>query len=91
LTVCDFDFREISGSKRWLNLRAIRAIDYFVDLKKRHGLNIVATNNSWGGGGFSLSLKNAIERANAAGILFVAAAGNGGSDGMGDNNDATPS
>jgi subtilisin family serine protease len=71
-------------------LGAIRAIDYFTDLKKRHGLNIVATNNSWGGGGFSLSLKNAIERANAAGILFVAAAGNGGADGIGDNNDTTP-
>jgi subtilisin family serine protease len=68
---------------------AIRALDYFVDLKQRHGLNIVATNNSWGGDGFSLSLKNAIERANAAGILFVAAAGNGGSDGIGDNNDTT--
>ena len=38
--------------------------------------DIVATNNSWGGGGFSQALQDAIERANAAGILFVAAAGN---------------
>ena len=66
---------------------AIKAIDYITDLKTRHGLNIVATNNSWGGGGFSQALQDAIERANAANILFVAAAGNGGSDGVGDNND----
>ena len=69
---------------------AIKAIDYLTDLKTRHGLNIVATNNSWGGGGYSQSLKDAIERANAAEILFIAAAGNGGVDGLGDNNDTTP-
>jgi subtilisin family serine protease len=69
---------------------AIKAVDYITDLKTRHGLNIVATNNSWGGGGFSQALKDAIDRANAANILFVAAAGNGGSDGVGDNNDTTP-
>lgn len=68
---------------------AIKAVDYITDLKTRHGLNIVATNNSWGGGGFSQALQDAIERANQADILFVAAAGNGGSDGVGDNNDAT--
>jgi subtilisin family serine protease len=65
---------------------AIKAIDYFTDLKTRHGLNIVATNNSWGGGGFSQGLQDAIERANTAGILFIAAAGNSGT-----NNDTTPS
>ncbi len=70
---------------------AIKALDYFSDLKTRHGLNIVATNNSWGGGGFSQALLDAIERSNAKGILFIAAAGNGGSDGVGDNNDVTAS
>ena len=70
---------------------AIKAVDYITDLKTRHGLNIVATNNSWGGGGYSQGLKDAIERANAANILFIAAAGNGGADGVGDNNDTTPS
>ena len=55
---------------------AIKAVDYFTDLKTRHGLNLVATSNSWGGGGFSQGLQDAIERANAAGILFIAAAGN---------------
>jgi hypothetical protein len=64
---------------------AVRAIDYITDLKTRHGMKIVATNNSWGGGGFSQSLKSAIKRAQDADILFVAAAGN---DGL--NNDVTP-
>src|SRR5680860_1083486 len=65
---------------------AVKAVDYFTDLKTRHGLNIVATNNSWGGGDYSQSLFDAIERANAADILFVAAAGNSGT-----NNDTTAS
>jgi subtilisin family serine protease len=56
------------------------------DLKKSRGINLIATNNSWGGGGYSTSLYNAIERANAEGILFVAAAGNSSN-----NNDAAPS
>ena len=64
---------------------AVKAVDYFTDLKKR-GLNIVATNNSWGGGGFSQALLDAITRANVANILFVAAAGNSGTD-----NDTTAS
>ena len=33
------------------------------DLKTRHAMNIVASNNSWGGGGFSQGLYDAIERA----------------------------
>jgi subtilisin family serine protease len=33
---------------------------------------------------------DAIGRANSANILFIAAAGNGGSDQVGDNNDTTP-
>jgi len=57
---------------------AIKAADYITDLKTLHGLNIVATNNSWGGGGFSQALQDAIDRANTADILFVAAAGNDG-------------
>jgi subtilisin family serine protease len=70
---------------------AIKAVDYFTDLKTRHGLNIVATNNSWGGGGYSQALHEAIIRAAKADILFIAAAGNGGSDGVGDDNDAVAS
>ncbi|MDI9882394.1 S8 family peptidase [Flectobacillus sp. LYT7W] len=72
------------GSRGGTTANAIKAVDYFTDLKLRHGINIVATNNSWGGGGFSQALQDAISRANNAGILFIAAAGNNSS-----NNDAT--
>ena len=59
---------------------AIKAVDYLTDLKTRHNLTLPATNNSWGGGGFSQGLMDAIERANAANILFIAAAGNDGAN-----------
>lgn len=78
------------GRRGGTTANAVKAIDYIADLKKRHGLNIVATNNSWGGSGYSKALYDAIERANQAGILFIAAAGNGGADGVGDDNDTTP-
>jgi subtilisin family serine protease len=74
------------GRRGGTTANSIKAVDYFTDLKNAQGLNIVATNNSWGGGGFSQALKDAIDRANNAGILFVAAAGNSGT-----NNDTTPS
>lgn len=73
------------GSRGGNTANAIKAIDYFTNLKYK-GVNVVATNNSWGGGGFSQGLADAIERANSAGILFIAAAGNSGAD-----NDVTPS
>jgi subtilisin family serine protease len=77
------------GRNGGTSANAVKAIDYFNGLKAR-GVNIVATNNSWGGGGFSQALTDAIGRANSANILFIAAAGNGGSDQVGDNNDTTP-
>ncbi|MFO0136719.1 MAG: S8 family serine peptidase [Cyanobacteriota bacterium] len=64
------------GANGGTTANAIKAVDYFTDLKTRHGLNLVATNNSWGGGGFSQGLYDAIARANTANIFFVAAAGN---------------
>ena len=64
---------------------AIKAVDYLTNLKKR-GINVVASNNSWGGGGYSQALFDAISRANNAGIMFIAAAGNEGT-----NNDTSPS
>ena len=63
---------------------AIDCLEY-VKLMKDRGVDIVATNNSWGGGGFSQSLFDAIEAHLQRGILFIAAAGNNNSD-----NDATP-
>ena len=64
------------GRRGGTTANAIKAIDYLTGLKTRHGINLVATNNSWGGGGFSQGLADAIERANSANILFIAAAGN---------------
>ena len=63
------------GSNGGTTANAIKAVDYFTNLKNK-GVNLIATNNSWGGGGYSTDLYNAIERANKAGILFIAAAGN---------------
>lgn len=74
------------GSRGGTTANAIKAVDYFTDLKTSQKLNIVATNNSWGGGGYSKGLADAIERANTADILFIAAAGNSGT-----NNDVTAS
>ena len=64
------------GRRGGTTANAVKAVDYFTDLKTRHGINLVATNNSWGGGGFSQALQDAIGRADGASILFVAAAGN---------------
>ena len=79
------------GRRGGTTANAVRAVRYFTDLKTRHGLNIVATNNSWGGGGFSQALLDAIVDGAKEDILFIAAAGNGGRDGVGDNNDTTAS
>ena len=57
---------------------AISCVDYFTNLRVNHGVNIVATNNSWGGGPYSETLRSAIQTHNDAGIMFVAAAGNTG-------------
>lgn len=58
---------------------AIRAIDWAVDN------NAQVLSNSWGGGGFSQALMDAIQRAADKGVVFVAASGNDAS-----NNDSSP-
>ena len=58
---------------------AVTAINYMVMMKNR-GVNIRISSNSWGGGGFSQPLLSAIQAANNAGIIFVAAAGNEGAN-----------
>lgn len=68
--------------------KAVEAIDYFVKLKRERGLNLVAINASWGGGGYDLALLEAIKRAARENILFVAAAGNGDFLGRPINTDA---
>ena len=70
---------------------AISAIDYYTNAAKAHDAgagNYVGTNNSWGGGSQSTAMLDAIVRAAKQDLLFVAAAGNGGSDQVGDNNDS---
>ena len=74
------------GSNGGAISNAIKAVDYATDLKTRHGLDIIATSNSWGGGGYSQGMLDAINRGGAQGILFIAAAGNSTS-----NNDTTAS
>ena len=64
---------------------AVAAINYATRMRRDFGINIVATNNSWGGGGSSTALRDAIAAGGRAGILFVAAAGNEAT-----NIDATP-
>ncbi len=59
---------------------AVSAINYAV----ANGAKIL--NNSWGGGGFNSALNDAVSRARAAGVIFVAAAGN-----EANNNDVNPS
>ncbi|MFQ5664115.1 MAG: S8 family serine peptidase [Terriglobia bacterium] len=58
---------------------AIECLNYLAMMKDR-GVNIVATNNSWGGPGFSQALRDAIDAHRQRGILFIAAAGNDGDD-----------
>ncbi|MGH7725002.1 MAG: S8 family serine peptidase [Candidatus Eiseniibacteriota bacterium] len=58
---------------------AISSVQYAITIGCR------LTSNSWGGGGFSQALLDAINAAGAAGQLFVAAAGNAGS-----NTDVSP-
>jgi subtilisin family serine protease len=56
---------------------AIEAVSYATLMRSR-GVNIVLTSNSWGGGGFSQALQDAIAASRDANMLFVAAAGNSG-------------
>lgn len=66
------------GSSGGTTAGAIECINYFTDLKLNYGVDVKATNNSWGGGGYSETLREAIQSSNDAGILFIAAAGNDG-------------
>jgi hypothetical protein len=74
----DFDGGTTSG--------AIQCLDYLAWFKQ-HGVNIVASNNSWGNGLYSQALRDAIQAQMQLGILFIAAAGNGDAHGNSSNND----
>lgn len=62
----------------------VACIDYAIN----KGAKVI--NASYGSAGFSFTESSAIQRAANAGIIMVAAAGNGGGDFVGDNNDTTP-
>lgn len=70
-------FLDANGSGSLEN--ALKAIDYATKM----GAKVMS--NSWGGGGFSQTLLDSIVRSNEAGAIFIAAAGNDGS-----NNDSRP-
>jgi thermitase len=70
----------LSDSGSGTTADAILAVDYATNI----GVDIMS--NSWGGGGRSEALFEAISRANDAGIAFIAAAGNSRA-----NNDTRPS
>ena len=70
---------------------AIAAVNYATMMRSQFQTNVRVLNNSWGQpGGFNPLLKNTIDAAGNAGILFVAAAGNGNILGSGVDNDRNP-
>ena len=56
---------------------AIECLNYVLQ-QKQHGVNIVAINASWGGGGYNEVLKSIISGLGDEGIIFCAASGNSG-------------
>jgi len=64
----------------------IGALRYATTMRRDFGINVVVTNNSWeAAAGYSAVIEGLIREQGAAGITFVAAAGNHGT-----NNDVTP-
>ena len=74
-----------------LSSDAVTALDYVTQASKAAGSpDVVATNNSWGAPTTIQAVEDAVVRGAQAGILFVASAGNGGADQIGDSNNLTP-
>ena len=70
--------------------QAVKAMNYVLGMKDR-GVNVLITNNSWGWGGGqgdSEAFEQLISDSHDAGLLYVAAAGNGSDDRIGDDLDA---
>lgn len=63
----------------------VSCLNYFVKLKRDHGINITVTNNSYGGFPASTAMYNAIAATRDQGMVFVAGAGNGST-----NTDSSP-
>ncbi|HEY3271390.1 MAG TPA: S8 family serine peptidase [Geothrix sp.] len=84
-SIMGLKFLDAAGSGTTAN--AINAIEFAIQAKQALGVNanVRVLSNSWGGGGFSQALLDAINKADANNMIFVAAAGNTGTD-----NDVTP-
>lgn len=80
VTIIGCKFLDSEGGGRMSD--ALVCMDYFSKLKTRtkNPVNIVAINASWGGGGSSKTMQEAIKVLGDNGILLVAAAGNDGDD-----------
>lgn len=77
----------LSASGSGSTADAVEAIEFVIQAKQIFGAlaNVRVLSNSWGGGGASQSLGDAITKANTNNMLFVAAAGNAAA-----NNDTGP-
>ena len=84
IQIVGLKFLSASGSGSIAN--AVSSVDYFTNAAAHAavGENYVATNNSWGGGGYSQAMNDALVRSAQQDVLFIAAAGNSAS-----NNDTT--
>ncbi len=72
------------GAGSWAD--AVEAVNYATMMRNLYvstggsaGANVVVTNNSYGGGGFSQALMDAIQASGDANMLFVTSAGNNSS------------
>ncbi len=69
------------GDTRAISTAAvIENLNYMVMMKTQYGVNIVVSNNSYGGGGGSQAEQDAIQATIDVGIPFVTSAGNNGTD-----------
>src|SRR6516165_3536063 len=84
-SIMGIKFLDSSGSGS--NADAISAMEFAIQAKAHFGAgaNVRVLSNSWGGGPFSQALLDEINKANTNNMLFVAAAGNNGT-----NNDTAP-
>ncbi|HEV2694019.1 MAG TPA: S8 family serine peptidase [Verrucomicrobiae bacterium] len=76
---------KVSGNGTNFSSAAIVSAFQYATHMKGRGVNIVALNGSYGGGGSSSTERSAIQAAGDAGIIFVNAAGNDTN-----NNDSSP-
>lgn len=67
---------KVSSDGTTMDTASIISALQYATLMKSRGVNIVAINGSYGGGGFSTAERDAIQAAGNAGIIFCAAAGN---------------